>query len=154
MKPDMAGARAGAETVKVARPKAKRKVRGVGRPKPYALERRYQQRVRHIELWSVLKVAVCFYLCALVVLLGSGVVLWLIASAANVIDNVEGFMDDLGFENFQFLSWRILRASILIGLVFVALSTIFTVLAAAFYNLFAELVGGVEITVVEEDPVR
>ncbi len=150
----MARARAAAETVKVARPKATRKSRGAARPKPYTLERRYQQRVRHIELWSVLKVAVCFYLCALVVLLGAGIVLWFIASAANVIDNVESFMDDLGFENFQFLSWRILRASILVGLVFVALSTIITVLAAAFYNLFAELVGGVEITVVEEDPVR
>jgi uncharacterized protein involved in cysteine biosynthesis len=150
----MARARTSADTVKVARPKATRRSRGAARPKSYTLERRYQQRVRHIELWSVLKVAVCFYLCALVVLLGAGIVLWFIASAANVIDNVESFMDDLGFENFQFLSWRILRASILVGLVFVALSTIFTVLAAAFYNLFAELVGGVEITVVEEDPVR
>ena len=131
--------------------KAKRSNRG---ELAYALERRYQQRIRHIDLWSVLKVAVCFYLCALVVVLGAGIVLWLIASAASVIDNVESFMDDLGFNDFQFLSWRILRASVLIGLVFVALSTIFTVLAAAFYNLFAELVGGVEITVVEEDPVR
>jgi uncharacterized protein involved in cysteine biosynthesis len=150
----MARARATAETVKVARPKATRATRGAARPKQYTLERRYQQRVRHIELWSVLKISVCFYLCALVVLLGAGIVLWFIASAANVIDNVESFMDDLGFENFQFLSWRILRASILVGLVVVALSTIVTVLAAAFYNLFAELVGGVEITVVDEDPVR
>jgi hypothetical protein len=27
-----------------------------------------------------------------------------------------------------------------------------TVLAAAFYNLFAQLLGGIEITVVEEEP--
>ena len=117
----------------------------------YAVERRYRQTVRRVDLWSVLKVAVCFYLCALVVTLGAGIVLWVIAASAGVIDNVENFMSDLGFEDFEFLSWRILRASTLIGMVFVALATIITVLAAAFYNLFSELVGGIEITVVEED---
>jgi len=116
-----------------------------------AIERRYHQTVRRIDLWSVLKVSVCFYLCALVVVLGAGIVLWLIASSAGVVDNVEDFMSDLGFEDFEFLSWRILRASTLIGMLFVALATILTVLAAAFYNLFSEIVGGIEITVVEED---
>ena len=33
----------------------------------------------------------------------------------------------------------------------VCLSTVITVVAAAFYNLFAEIMGGVVITVVEED---
>jgi len=35
----------------------------------------------------------------------------------------------------------------------VALATVVTVLAGAFYNLFSELVGGIEVTVVEEDSV-
>jgi hypothetical protein len=115
------------------------------------VERRYRQVVRRVDLWSVLKVSVCFYLCALVVSLGAGVVLWTLARGAGAIDNVEGFMEDLGFEDFEFLSWRILRAATLIGLVLSALATILTVLAAAFYNLFSELVGGIEITVVEEE---
>jgi uncharacterized protein involved in cysteine biosynthesis len=155
----MTKARAGFETgeltarrtvkpARAAKPRRQPKRRG---PAAYAVERRYRQTIRRVDLWSVLKVAVCFYLCALVVMLGAGIVLWIIAATAGVIDNVESFMSDLGFEDFEFLSWRILRASTLIGLLFVALSTIFTVLAAAFYNLFAELVGGIEVTVVEED---
>lgn len=141
---------------RTAKPARRSTAKRVSKRRPasgYAVERRYRQTVRRVDLWSVLKVSVCFYLCALVVTLGAGVVLWVIASSAGVVDNFENFMSDLGFEDFEFLSWRILRASTLIGLVFVAMSTILTVLAAAFYNLFAELVGGIEVTVVEEDRV-
>ena len=37
----------------------------------------------------------------------------------------------------------------LVGLVVVALMTIITVIAAALYNVFSELVGGIEVTLVE-----
>ncbi len=154
----MAKARAALEPGPLARRRALRPGRSLLKAKPARssvttrpVERRYRQTVRRVDLWSVLKVAVCFYLCALVVALGASVVLWTLARGAGAIDNVEGFMDDLGFQDFEFLSWRILRAATLIGLVVSALATILTVLAAAFYNLFSELVGGIEITVVEEE---
>src|SRR5437868_9626031 len=47
-------------------------------------ERRYVQTIRAVDLWSVLKVAICFYFTALIVLLVSGMMLWWIASAAGV----------------------------------------------------------------------
>jgi Transmembrane domain of unknown function (DUF3566) len=115
-------------------------------------ERRYVQTVRSVDLWSVLKVSICFYLCSLVVLLVSGVMLWWIASASGVIGNVEKFIGDLvDNKDFRFLSWQVLRATTLIGLVIVCILTVMTVLAAAFYNLFSELLGGVEVTVVEQE---
>ena len=43
-------------------------------------ERRYRQTVRSIDVWSVLKISLCFYLSALIVTLATGVVLWWIAS--------------------------------------------------------------------------
>ena len=115
-------------------------------------ERRYVQAIRSVDLWSVLKVSICFYLCALIVLLVAGVMLWWIASAAGVISSVESFVGDLvSNKSFRFLSWEVLRAATLIGLVVVCILTVLTVLAAAFYNLFAELLGGVEVTVVEQE---
>jgi hypothetical protein len=118
-------------------------------------ERRYVQTVRSVDLWSVLKVAICFYLCALIVLLVAGVMLWWIASASGLIDSIESFVGELvENDNFQFLSWEVLRATTLVGLVFVCILTVLTVLAAAFYNLFAELLGGVEVTVVEQEELR
>ncbi len=115
------------------------------------VERRYHQTVRNVDVWSVLKVALCFYLCALVVLLVAGIVLWVAADAAGLVHNLEKFMGDLlDDQGFRFRTADLLRAATLLGLVFVSLSTVMTVLAAAFYNLFADLVGGVEITVAEE----
>ena len=107
----------------------------------------------------MLKVSICFYLCALVVLLLTGVMLWWIASAAGVVGNIEQFVGELisssdGENEFRFLSWSVLRATTLIGLVIVCILTVVTVLAAAFYNLFSELLGGVEVTVVEEEELR
>jgi maltodextrin utilization protein YvdJ len=115
-------------------------------------ERRYVQTVRSVDLWSVLKVSICFYLCALIVFLVAGVLLWWIASAAGVVSSIESFVGELvNNKDFKLLSWEVLRASTLIGLVIVCLLTVMTVLAAAFYNLFSELLGGVEVTVVEQE---
>src|SRR2546423_999729 len=81
------------------------------------LERRYHQTVRRVDVWSVLKVSLCFYLCALIVTIVAGIMLWLVADAFGVIHNVEKFFGDLfDDKGFHFLSPEILRASTLIGL--------------------------------------
>ena len=133
-------------------PKAKKpRRRRVASPRQ-VFERRYVQTIRSVDLWSVLKVAICFYLCALIVMLVAGIMLWWIASAAGVVSSVESFVGELvNNKEFRFLSWEVLRAATLIGLVIVCLLTVLTVLAAAFYNLFSELLGGVEVTVVEQE---
>jgi Transmembrane domain of unknown function (DUF3566) len=117
-------------------------------------ERRYRQTVRSIDIWSVLKVALCFYLCALIVILTAGVVLWWIASAVGALHNVEHFIGELVSDNkFHFLSWEVLRGATIVGLVLVCVLVVVTVIAAAFYNLFSELIGGLEVTVVEHEDV-
>jgi hypothetical protein len=117
--------------------------------------RSYRQTVTKVDLWSVLKISVCFYLGALLVVLASAIGLWEIASVAGVIDSIQHFMRELlGSNDFTFLSWRLLRGFTLLGLVIVCLATVITVVAAAFYNLFAEMMGGIVITVVEEDTGR
>ncbi len=149
------GARAASERVPRPRPSRDRR----RRPALAAAGRTNAATARpsaHVDLWSVLKVSICFYLCGLLVTLTAGVVLWWIASAAGVVSNVEQFVGDLvNNKNFHFLSWEVLRtrdagrASSLVCLLIVV-----TMLAAAFYNLFAELLGGVEVTVVEEETRR
>jgi hypothetical protein len=140
-------------------PVAPRPAKRSGRSKRLAspkqvYERRYVQTVRSIDLWSVLKVSICFYLSALIISLVAAVMLWWIASAAGVVDNVQKFIGELlDNKDFRFLSWEVLRAATLIGLVVVCILTVMTVLAAAFYNLFSELLGGVEVTVVEQEEI-
>lgn len=132
-------------------PKKKSRRKRVASPRQ-VFERRYVQTMRSVDLWSVLKVSICFYLCALIVMLVAGVLLWWIASAAGVVASVESFVGELvNNKDFRLLSWEVLRAATLIGLVVVCLLTVMTVLAAAFYNLFSELLGGIEVTVVEQE---
>ncbi len=57
----------------------------------------------------------------------------------------------LSSKNYHLVSGQILEGTLLVGLVLVALMTILTVIGAALYNLFAELVGGFELTLVDTD---
>jgi Transmembrane domain of unknown function (DUF3566) len=115
-------------------------------------ERRFRQTITKVDLWTVLKLSLCFYLSAMFVTLVALVALWVIADAAGVIGSVEDFLGDLlSAKDFTFLSGEVLRGAILIALVIVALQVVITVIAASFYNIFAELFGGLEITVREEE---
>lgn len=124
-------------------------------PRPVAAvepERRYRQTIHRVDLWSVLKIAVCFYICGMAVTMVALVALWLIADAAGVIHSVEKFFGDLlQTKDFTFLDGEILRGALLVSAVLVVLQIVITVIAAAFYNVFAELFGGVEITISEDE---
>lgn len=114
--------------------------------------RRVRHTVKKIDLWSALKISLCFYVCEMAVIVTSIAFLWLVADAFGVIGSVEKFIGDLLSSNdFHFLSAGMLRGVVLVGLVLVAIQVVATVLACAFYNLFAELFGGLEVTVIQED---
>ena len=115
-------------------------------------ERRYRQTVTKVDLWSVLKMSVCFYICGMAVTMVALVSLWTIADAAGVVHSVEKFFGDLlQTKDFTFLDQEILRGALLIAAVFVVLAVVITVIAAAFYNMFAELFGGIELTITEDE---
>jgi hypothetical protein len=128
---------------------------GTGRTAAVRAERLTRQTITKVDLWSVTKLALCFYLSSMFVTVVALVALWLIASAAGIVHSIEKFLGDLlSAKNFHFLSATVLRGAILVGLVVVALQVVLTVIGASFYNIFAELFGGVEITVREEGPAE
>jgi hypothetical protein len=128
-----------------------RSARAAPVPGPRA-PRRVRNTIKKIDLWSALKISLCFYVCEMAVIVTSIAFLWLVADAFGVIGSVEKFIGDLLSSNdFHFLSAGMLRGVVLVGLVLVAIQVVATVLACAFYNLFAELFGGVEVTVIQED---
>ena len=110
--------------------------------------------VRRVDPWTVLKVSLLFYLAMFVVLLTAGVLLWTAARSAGVVDNVESFMDSIGFTDFRFLPNRILRASFLGGLVMVVAGTAGNVLMTVLYNLISDVVGGLTLTLTDDDKGR
>lgn len=115
--------------------------------------RRVRRIIRKIDTWSVFRVAALFYLSVGIVFLLAGVLLWIGGSAAGAVGNVEGFMQAVGLDDFRFVPGALFRGAVLLMLLGVALATGFTVLMAVLYNLISDVVGGVELNVLEEAPV-
>ncbi|MEM9202488.1 MAG: DUF3566 domain-containing protein [Actinomycetota bacterium] len=117
--------------------------------------RKVRRLVRHVEPWSVLKVALIFYFCLWVILLIAGVMLWSLAVSSGTVDNIETFITELfALESFTFNADQIFRASAIGGLVLVVAGAGFTVLMAVLFNLISDVTGGVRFTVVEEETAR
>ena len=114
--------------------------------------RRVRRVVRKIDTWSVLKVSALFFFSLVLVLLIAGIILWAAGSSVGAIDSVEKFMRAIGFEDFHFVGTQLLRGFTAAGLVLVVLGTGLSVLMAVVYNLISDVVGGIELTVLEEAP--
>ncbi|MGH9024675.1 MAG: DUF3566 domain-containing protein, partial [Acidimicrobiia bacterium] len=113
---------------------------------------RLRHTVRRVDLWSVVKIALCFYVCMIAIFVVALIALYVIADGLGIIGDLEDFIGDLiASDDFELLSFEIMRGVVLVGLVFVAMSVTMTVVGAALYNLFAELFGGIEVLVSEEE---
>lgn len=117
--------------------------------------RRVTRVVRRIDSWTVFKVALLFWVVAYVILVVAGVLLWSVAVSTGTIDNIESFVKDLlALDTFTFDGQKIFRASWVLGAFMAVAGTGLTVTMAVLYNLFSDLVGGVRVTVLEEEVVQ
>jgi Transmembrane domain of unknown function (DUF3566) len=113
--------------------------------------RRTRRVVRKIDVWTVLKMSILFYLCVFLVFIVAGIVLWNIADAFNVIHSVEKFIRSIfDLQKFTFQPTAVLQSAVIGGGVLVLLATGANVLAAMLYNLISDVVGGVQFIVLEE----
>lgn len=115
--------------------------------------RRVTRVIRDIDPWSVFKVGLVFNLVLYLVVLVAAVLLWSVASATGTVDNIERFMESFGWESFSFNGWQLFRSLTVLGLMVAVLLTGIWVLVATVFNLIADLVGGVRVTVLEQEVV-
>jgi len=117
--------------------------------------RKVRRIIRHIEPWSVFKVSLLFYLCLWVILVLAGVLLWSVALRAGTIDTVTEFVKSLGAaEDFGVDGTVIFRVYTVAGLVLAIAGTAFNVLLCVLFNLISDLMGGIRLTVIEEESAR
>ena len=116
--------------------------------------RRVTRVVRHVDPWSTFKLALVFSLVGYLVCLTSGVLLWRVADSTGTLDNVERWFTQFGWETFQFDGGEIFHNAWIIGLFLAVGLTGAAVLMVTLFNLVSDIVGGIRVTVLEEEVVE
>lgn len=117
--------------------------------------RKVRRVVRHIDPWSVLTFSVLFFLCLYAALLLSSVLVWNAAVAAGTIEKIESFIRELGdYQTYEIDGDVVFRATMIIAGVLTLASSVLVVLLSVVFNLISDLIGGIRLTVIEEETVR
>jgi hypothetical protein len=117
--------------------------------------RRVRRVIRHIEVWSVLKVSILFYACLWAVFLMAGFLIWGVAESSGTVGKLETLITELfALDSFTFNGRQIFRGYSFGGLVLAIAGSTLNVLMCLLFNLISDLTGGIRITMVEEETVR
>ena len=111
--------------------------------------RRVRRILRRIDPWTVLKVSLVFNgIVALIFVLGTWV-MWSLALRRGIPDRIVDVFESLTL-TISVEGELYFRIVVLLAIIGAILMTGFMTLGAVLYNLIADLVGGVEIAVLEE----
>jgi Transmembrane domain of unknown function (DUF3566) len=135
------------------------RARGVDTGRGGPRVRRARLKIVNIDPWSVMKVSFLFSVALGVVLLVAITLLWLaldfmgfFSTVASTVSDVSGNQNSKGFDVVAFFSLpRVMGMATIVALVDTIMITALTTLGAYLYNLSTDLVGGVEVTLAEEE---
>ena len=116
--------------------------------------RRVRRIVRKIDPWTVLKVSFVFYAVVALALVLGVVILWAVANNVGIPQGLDDVavrltLVDEGDTIFGDTD-RWFLIAVFLGVTLTVLLTGLTTLAAVMYNLVSDIVGGVEVVVLEE----
>jgi hypothetical protein len=117
--------------------------------------RRARLKVAHVNPLSVLRLSFVFSLCVFVVLVVAAAVLWGVLDSIGVFNSIVKATDTLTDKSSggarAWLSFsRVMELALLVGAINVILMTALSTLGALLYNVCAEMIGGVEVTLSEQ----
>ena len=123
--------------------------------------RKAQLQLARLEPWSVMKFSFVMSLVCFVVLLVAVIVLYVILSGLGVFDAISDTINSLTREQGEttgsvdagnwFSFFRVFGYTVLVGALNVMLITALSTVGSVIYNLAADLVGGVEVTLKEAE---
>ncbi|GIM97196.1 DUF3566 domain-containing protein [Paractinoplanes toevensis] len=123
--------------------------------------RRARLNLKRIDPWSVMKFSFAVSVVLFIVVVVATSVLYLALDAMGVWTEVNNSLKELvsasggtdgsASGGFRITAWGVIGTSMLVGAVNVVLFTALATLGAFIYNVCADLVGGVELTLAERD---
>lgn len=121
--------------------------REVGRPQRIV---RQVATISRIDPWSVLKLSLIFYFCALLIAMIGLTVFWTVLVRMGVIQQFTDFLDKLQLA-LVINGGNMARAIFLVGVLNVVLWTGINVFLVFLYNLVVDLIGGLRIELDAEE---
>ena len=121
--------------------------------------RKAHLRVAHVDPWSVMKAAFLISIAIGIVLVVAVMVIWSVLGATGVWDSINRAVTDVvgnetsgsfNIEDYLGMS-RVMGFTMIVAVVDVVLLTVIATLGAFLYNLAAVLLGGVEVTLAEDE---
>jgi hypothetical protein len=104
--------------------------------------------IRHIDIWTVARVSLIFYLLVGVAVVVASVLLWYAANAYGSLTSIEKSVRTLfDLKTFTLHVNRVAEYTAAGGLVLALVGTLVNILAALTYNLICDIVGGFRIEV-------
>lgn len=139
-------------------PGDQRKTAAAPAPAPAgASVRRASLRLTHIEPWSITRLAFAISVAMMIVAVVAVAIFWVVLDVAGVWDQInESFTTVLSDDSASFNVTdyfgigRVLGLTLVLSAVNVVLMTALATIAAHLYNLAAQLMGGVEVTLAED----
>nr|BFE64296.1 hypothetical protein GCM10020063_088220 [Dactylosporangium thailandense] len=120
--------------------------------------RRARLHLKRIDPWSVMKFAFAVSFVLFVVLIVATSVLYLALDAMDVFKSINKLLADLvsstggsADSTFRITAKGVIGGAALLGVVNVVLFTALATLGSFIYNVCADLVGGIELTLAEKD---
>ena len=117
--------------------------------------RRARLVLKRVDPWSVMKFSMAVALVLFIVLIVATSVLYVALDAMGVFDSVNETLGSLiggtGSINIQITAKGVIGAAAIFGFVNMVLFTAMSTLGAFIYNVCADLVGGIEVTLSEKD---
>jgi S1-C subfamily serine protease len=111
-----------------------------------------EQAIVRVDPRSVLNLSLAFFRRMLILGLGLGALLWVVAFVTGAASSIDTFIQDLtGYPSLSVLGFRGLLVALVLGLTFVVGGALVAVLVVVVFNLASDIGGGLKMTVVETD---
>jgi hypothetical protein len=108
--------------------------------------------VKRIDPWSVLKFGFIANLTLVAIGLLGAVVAWFFVRRLQLVEKACEIATDVGFQQCSVNGGNLFRAVLLLGLLWVVVQTGLLVFLAFLHNLIADLTGGLQIGVIDDQP--
>ena len=113
--------------------------------------RRAQVVIRRLNVWSVLRVSLLFYFCVMVILVFALAILYWVLGIMGVLGSISDLLTSIFPGRGAYAidgGWLFIRA-LLLGLAWVVIWSFVNLFLALLYNLIADVVGGIKVTLAE-----